>query len=40
LSCRCDGGGPNIDDMDVVAVLIAVAAFALLLLLIEGLDRV
>jgi hypothetical protein len=26
--------------MDVIAILIAVAAFALLLLLIEGLDRV
>jgi hypothetical protein len=27
-------------DMDVIAILIAVAAFALLLALIEGLDRV
>jgi hypothetical protein len=29
-----------VDDMDVIAVLIAVAAFAVLLALIEGLDRV
>jgi hypothetical protein len=29
-----------LDDMDVVAVVIAVAAFAILLALIEGIDRV
>jgi hypothetical protein len=30
----------DIDRMDVIAIIIAIAAFALLLLLIEGLDRV
>jgi hypothetical protein len=29
-----------LDGMDVIAILIAIAAFALLLMLIEGLDRV
>jgi hypothetical protein len=29
-----------VQDMDVIAVLIAIAAFAVLLALIEGLDRV
>jgi hypothetical protein len=33
-------GAHCVGDMDVVALLIAVAAFALLLALIEGLDRV
>jgi hypothetical protein len=40
LSRRCDARGPTLHGMDVVAVLLAVAAFALLLVLIEALDRV
>ena len=31
---------PTLDGMDLIAVLIAIAAFAILLALIEGLDRV
>jgi hypothetical protein len=40
LSCRCYGGGSTVLGMDVIAILIVVAAFALLLALVEGLDRV
>jgi hypothetical protein len=32
--------GPHIEPMDVVAIVIGIAAFAILLLLIEGIDRV
>jgi hypothetical protein len=50
LSCDCHAewrtvtslrrGGADSVGMDVIAVLLAVAAFAILLALIEGLDRV
>jgi hypothetical protein len=40
LSCRCYGLRPTVMCMDLIAIVIAVAAFALLLVLVEGLDRV
>jgi hypothetical protein len=38
--CGLDGGGARIVDMDVVAILIGVAMFALLYALIYGIDRI
>lgn len=38
--CARDVGARIVSDMDVVAILIGLTAFALLLLLIEGIDRV
>jgi hypothetical protein len=40
LLCGCDAFGATLLVMDVIAVLIAIAAFALLIALVEGLDRV
>ncbi|MCD6728179.1 MAG: hypothetical protein LT070_13205 [Solirubrobacteraceae bacterium] len=40
LSRRCHAGRATVTPMDVVAILVAGAAFALLLALIEGVDRV
>ncbi len=40
LLCGRHGRGSRVIGMDIVAILIAVAAFALLLALVEGLDRV
>jgi hypothetical protein len=40
LSRRCYGLRPTVMGMDLIAIVIAVAAFALLLVLVEGLDRV
>ena len=40
LLCGCHERGSRVFVMDIVAILIAAAAFVLLLALIEGLDRV
>jgi hypothetical protein len=40
LSRRCYGRGATVTVMDLVAIFTAIVAFALLLILIEGLNRV
>jgi hypothetical protein len=39
-SCDRDAGASIVHFMDVVAIVIGIAAFAILLLLIEGIDRI